>query len=106
MKNKVNILDGEIIGVEVYKKNDILIIDVSVKLTGKTESFIKLSFVNIKEYSFYWKNDIYFYTISDYTFIREHDFVYISFDPYDNTNKISEKDNDFIYAKNVEVYYY
>ncbi|GLB54017.1 hypothetical protein NBRC110019_30580 [Neptunitalea chrysea] len=64
---------------------------------------IKLSFIGVIEYSFFYNLNYYFYNIEDYKFFKTNSYYYLSLDPDMEIEEISQKDMDFIKCKNIEL---
>ena len=61
----------------------------------------KLFFKDVKEYSFYWNSNYYHNYIENLKYIQCDGLHYISFDPDETVDTISESDNDFIYCSEI-----
>lgn len=107
LKNDLSIISAKIYSINIYKTiDDVLSIDVNLKLLyANTKDTLLLRFIDIKEYSFFYHFDYFFYTIEIVKFFFEESKVYISFDPIDETNVISENDQDYIISKSVDGYF-
>ena len=98
-----NILDATIKEFKIYvDENNLVVIDIDLKLLHPRGMNLKLSFYGIKEYAFYWKENYAFYDIGSYKFFKVDDLFYISLDPEMEGNNISQNDNDFILCENIE----
>lgn len=100
-----SILDSEINRFDIYSKDHRLFIDVYFLLPdyrptgGET---LKLHFIGVTEYEFYWNDQHRFYTVERYKFLKSEKGFYISLDPYDESEKILDNDHDIILSKEVE----
>ncbi|MBL7697593.1 MAG: hypothetical protein JNK79_05525 [Chitinophagaceae bacterium] len=85
--------------IDIFSKDGFLLIDLYFELLSNDK--IKLTFTDVKEYSFYHSSKHAFYYVEILKFFKEQQSIYISLDPVDETEGISEKDNDFILAAGV-----
>ena len=97
-----NILDATIDKLKIYLEKDGLIIEVYMKLLYPRGVNFKLRFCRVKEYYFYWNEKYTFYNIRSYKFFKTNNLFYISFDPYDEEEIISQNDGDFILCEKIE----
>ena len=81
---------------------DVYFTSIQSKKWAKTQ--IKLRFVDVLEYSFYWNVEHHFYYVERYKFFKTEKGFYISLDPVDETNNAKEEDQDIISSKNLEAY--
>jgi hypothetical protein len=65
--------------------------------------YLKLLFKDVKEYAFSWTGKYYFYYIGSYKYLRHNSLYYMSFDPDNEDDAISENDGDFILCSKVDV---
>jgi hypothetical protein len=107
LTSDIYILSSSIKSFNIFTTDeDELIIEVVFELLYNPGSFLKLRFMGIKEYSFYWNSTYNFYYVETYKLIKKQDLFYISFDPEDETSlDISEADQDFILFNGFEGYY-
>jgi hypothetical protein len=102
------ILDSTIKRFDIYFENEQLYIDVYFSLPYhrfKADKNLKLCFIGVTEYELYWNDQYHFYTIERFKFLKTEKGYYISFDPYDESEEISEEDHDIILCKEVEGYF-
>lgn len=71
----------------------------------KGNNRILLRFIDVKEYSFYYSSHRIFYNVETYKFFKSGDLYYVSFDPVDESESISDDDQDYIKASSVNGYY-
>ncbi|MDX8570397.1 hypothetical protein OZ666_01800 [Elizabethkingia sp. HX QKY] len=62
---------------------------------------VHLLFTKIVEFQFYYSSNYSFYNIENYKLLYIEDQVYLSLDPDEHLESKSDKDLDFILAKNV-----
>jgi len=101
------ILDSEITRFDIYHKDHQLYIDVYFSLPFhrfKADKNLKLHFIGVTEYDFYWNDKFNFYTVDRYKFFRSENSFYLSLDPYDEAETVLDEDHDFIFCKEVEGY--
>jgi hypothetical protein len=98
-----SLISGKIIKIEI-KSEKFLSISITLELMySKQFKWAQLKFVNVEEYLFYYSKEHIFYNIERYKFFRCLDGrFYISLDPADENEEISEEDQDFILSLEVE----
>jgi hypothetical protein len=102
-----HIANSQIIGFNVYKKDFQLRVEVDFQLQEIAGSHMKLIFLDISEYAFYYSSDHIFYNVEIYKLLKKGGLYYISFDPEDgDLSKISTDDNDFILCGGIEGYFF
>ncbi|MEO6284514.1 MAG: hypothetical protein ABIN80_07830 [Dyadobacter sp.] len=101
-----SLISGELKRFSVYRQNERLLLDLDITLLySKKFKDVTLRFIDVLEYSFYYKNHNSFYYIEDYKFFVTAEQAYISLDPVDGSgNEIDPNDNDFVIAKELKVY--
>jgi len=102
------ILDSEITRFDVYLKNYQVHIDVYFSLPYyrfNADKKLKLHFIGVTEYEFYWNDKYTFYIVERYKFFKTENGFYISFDPYDESNEVLEEDHGIILCNEVEGYF-
>jgi hypothetical protein len=102
------ILDSQITRLDIYFENHQLYIDVYFSLPYhrfKADKNLKLHFIGVTEYEFYWNDKFNFYTVERYKFFKSEKGFYLSVDPYDESGEILEEDRDIIFCKEVEGYF-
>jgi len=62
-----------------------------------------LKFNRVKEFLLFWNSDNIFYNVESYKLFKINNYVYLSLDPFDESNSISEKDQDYILCENMLV---
>ena len=96
------LVSASVIAVNIFEVSGFLTIELDVILLySKTEKNYRIKFEDIIEYAFYYKNDRYFYYITNLKFFKEANAFYISLDPDDSVNSRSEADNDFILSNKI-----
>lgn len=96
------LLDAKIERLVIY--NGVrLIIEITFKMRPKSDfDRVLIRFIDVFEYSFYYNSDYIFYNIERYKFFSKNkNNFYLSLDPFDETSEISDKDQDYIFAKEV-----
>ena len=99
------ILDALIKRFEIYEQDYKVYIELyflSKDLATKAERQFKVRFINVTEYEFYWNNTYRFYTVERYKFFKSDKGFYISLDPADESDEISDNDQDIIISKEIE----
>jgi hypothetical protein len=101
-----SILSGQILSFYIWNFEEKVNCEIKIEINrcNKTTIFI-LRFIDIDEYSLYYKNIFYFYNISRLKFFFDNvtERFYISLDPFDESEKISIEDQDFILGKGIEL---
>ncbi|MBD1365330.1 hypothetical protein IDJ77_16050 [Mucilaginibacter sp. ZT4R22] len=99
--------DASVTRFDIAYQEHRLCIDVcftSIQSKKWAETQIKLRFVNVLEYSFYWNAEHHFYYVERYKFFKTEKGFYISLDPVDENDSPSDDDGDVIISKSVEGY--
>ncbi|TFF37462.1 hypothetical protein [Mucilaginibacter psychrotolerans] len=68
------------------------------------ETKLKLRFIDIIEYGFYWNASYSFYYVERYKFFRNEKGFYMSLCPTDENGSPSDDDGDVIISKSIEGY--
>lgn len=105
LKSEIHIISAKIISIQTYLLDYQLTIDIDIELLYHKERNLKLRFADIREYSFNYTLDNYFYYIEDYKLLLKDDQFYISFDPDQSSENYSETDNDIILFGSIEGFY-
>jgi hypothetical protein len=105
LKSEIHIVDGKITSIHIYLLNDLLTIDVDIRLLLGKGAALKLRFTDVKEYSFNHNEFYNFYNIEDYKLIQQDDLYYISFDPDTGLEDASPIDGDIIVCRSIDGYY-
>jgi len=101
-------LDAVVTRFDIYQQDHRLYIDVYFSLPYhrfKAEKTLKLRFIDVIEYSFYWNASHNFYNVERYKFFKSEKGYYISLDPVDKSDALSDDDQDIILSKEVEGYF-
>jgi hypothetical protein len=64
-----------------------------------------LRFEQVSAYAFSYSTEVSFYNVESYKFLPVEKGYYLSLDPYDETQEVDEKDNDFIIAAGIKAYF-
>lgn len=103
---KLNLLSAEMYRMDVCQDTDSeACIDLYFKLQyADGRNLIRLTFRKLEEFSFYHNKKNYFYYVERYTFFKRNDCFYLCLDPYEEAQVISEDDQNFVFAREVEGY--
>jgi hypothetical protein len=97
------LLDGRLQRINVFRQEYELVIEVYVELRfSKIAKQLKLTFKDIKEYSFSGSSNNQVDYIERYKFFGDEKGYYICFDPSSEHKVISSDDQDFILSEIVE----
>ncbi len=102
------ILDSTITRFDIYIQDYILYTDVYFSLPYhrfKADKILKLHFIDVSEYELSWDKNYSFFTIERYKFFKSEKGFYISFNPYDESEKVLDDDADIIFCNEVEGYF-
>ena len=100
----ISLISRKLLSISIYKEFNILNIDIKICDFYEKEIFI-LKFLNVLEYSFYYNSKYIFYNIENYKIAKTLDEkYYLSLDPDDSIDGISENDQDFILSEKLEFY--
>jgi len=105
---KYYILDSMITRFDVYIEDYVVFIDVYFSLPYhrfKGDKVLKLHFIGVTEYEFYWNNNYTFYTLERYKLFKSEKGFYLSIDPYDESETVLEEDKGIIFCREVEGYF-
>ena len=106
LSDDLSLVSSRLSKVCIYTQNDLLCIDIEAELMYRKENKkILLRLIDVEEYSFYYSSHRIFYNVEIYKFFKSGNLFYISFDPVDESEVISDDDQDFIKAKAVEAYF-
>lgn len=106
LQSELTLLSSRIERVNIYVNDHILCIDIDVELAYKKNgNKILLKFIDVLEYSFFYRSHRYFYNVEIFKLFKTDNYFYVSFDPLDESENISEDDQDYIKAKNIEGYF-
>jgi hypothetical protein len=105
-KDKNSLLDAVIENIEISREIDS--VSVCIRLVMRHSSDYKkilLKFVNCKEYCFLYSDNYFFYNVELVKLFRtEDELFFASFDPFDELEKISDNDQDYVLARSVCAY--
>ncbi|WP_343691971.1 hypothetical protein [Chitinophaga sp.] len=108
LSDKLTILDSQLSKIDIFEdENEELIIDIYLKLCySKPKGIkVKIRFIGIEEYSFFYTKDRYFYFIQRLKLFKKEHHYYLSMDPVDEKEEISVEDQDFILCNSIEGYF-
>jgi len=97
---KIYLVSSSLLKINIFQEEDCLFIELHFKI-NPSGKLLKIKFIDIIEYSFYYKNNFYFYNVAYCKFFKKGNTVYISLDPFDEEETIHKNDQDFILCKNV-----
>ena len=98
-----SILDASVKRISIFDEDDALKIELVLNMRSSSEyGSILICFEDVIEYGFYYTQEHIFYNIEQYKFFyNPKSGYYISLDPIDEVNELSEEDQDFILSKDV-----
>jgi hypothetical protein len=101
-----SLLDGKIEKIEIFQANSSVSINIYFAMRPSSDfKKIILQFSGCKQYGFSYSDDYFFYNVELVKFFQtEEGLFYVSFDPYDELEKVSDKDQDFVLSSNVSAY--
>lgn len=107
LSGKQSLTSSIMFKLEISNEPGELVIEMCFELPySKNNNLLKLRFSGIEEYSFYYNSEYIFYNVEICKFFLVDEKVYISLDPEDETEVISENDQDFILCSKVEGLFY
>jgi hypothetical protein len=98
-----SILDAVMTYLSIYEEHDQLTVCMEFEMRPKSDfEKIRLKMLGVSEYSFYYKDDNVFYNVERIKFFvtREGKF-YLSLDPVDDSDDVSDEDQDFVFGEHV-----
>ena len=98
-----SILDAVMTHLSIYEEHDQLTVCMEFAMRPKSDfEKIRLKMLGVSEYGFYYKDDTVFYNVERFKFFvtREGGF-YLSLDPIDDSDNVSDEDQDFVFGKHV-----
>lgn len=101
-----SLLDGKIEKIEIFDVDSSVCININFDMRPSSDyQKVQFKFSGCKGYSFSYSDDYYFYNVELLKFFQGEDgLFYISFDPCDETEAISDEDQDFILCRGVSAY--
>lgn len=100
-----SLLDGNIEKIEIFQYKSICINIYFQMRESSSYERVLLKIEGCQEYNFSYSDEYDFYTVELIKFFQESEKqFYISFDPYDGEETISESDQDFIIFKKITAY--
>ena len=105
-QDRFRILDRLINKISIYTFEYNVIVEIYFDTLFDSGQKIMLRFKEIQEYGFYNSSEskINLHYVERYKFFITDGLYYFSYDPYDEEEKIDERDNDFVISKVVEGY--
>jgi len=96
------ILDSNLISINIDNANNELKVIFMFKM--KNGLTVKFTFKDVIEYNFYFSDKNTFYIVTDYILDRIDDSTfYVSLDPYNPLNGISNEDLDYVKSKHLSI---
>lgn len=106
MKDDLSLISAQILRISIYDSSNLLSIDVELKLRYRKDSNkILLRFAGVEEYSLYYHSHWIFYNVEIVKFFAYDNGFYISFDPVDESETISDEDQDYVKARSVQGFF-
>jgi hypothetical protein len=105
---QVNILNSKLLSIKIYAHEaDGVCIELNFHNDYiKVNPMIKLIFKKVLSYSFYHESGYSFYNVESFKLLAlTNNKFYLSLDPFDEKEEVSEEDQDFIIAKHIALYY-
>lgn len=100
--DKLSLTSSKVDRINILKEDAVLNIEIDFELFTLKDNFIRLKFIDILEYSFYYNSDYIFYNVETVKLINTERGIYLSLDPYDEDGSISSNDQDYILCKEIE----
>lgn len=103
--NKHSLISSTVNSLLIKGAGDGIIIEVTFSLMYSSQiDKLVLVFENVTAYAFNYDSDNAFYNVESYKLLAVQQGYYLSLDPYDECEKVDERDNDFVIASRVKVY--
>jgi len=101
-----SLLDGKIEKIEIFDAGSSVCININFNMRPSSDyQKVQFKFVGCKGYSFSYSEDYYFYNVELLKLFQGEDgLFYISFDPCDEIEVISDEDQDFILCREISAY--
>ena len=101
-----SLLDAVIEKIEIFQNDSSVNINIWLVMRPSSDfNKVLLQFVDCKEYGFSYSDNYFFYNVELVKLFQTKDgLFYVSFDPFDKLEIISDKDQDFVLARNVHAY--
>jgi hypothetical protein len=93
--------DSSVSRLDIYQ-SDQLNINIYFNSIVKHAKQLKIHFSGIIRYQFLYNDSHHFYNVERYKFFKTEDGFYLSLDPFDESEEISENDEDLILCTNIE----
>jgi hypothetical protein len=105
-RSKNSLLDAIIEKIEIFSTESFVSINIRLVMRRSSDfNKVLLQFVNCKEYCFAYADNYSFYNVERVKLFQTEDgLFFVSFDPFDELEKISDKDQDYVLARNVCAY--
>ena len=99
------LLNATVEGFAVRYERDGLVVEVSFHLQHSTRvNKLLLRFKPVTAYEFAYSEDVSFYNVESFKFLRVANGYYLSLDPVNESDQTDERDNDTIRATGVQAY--
>ena len=98
-----SLLSSRITKYVVYEDDGLICMDLYFRLVYPKGLLLKMTFKDVKEYSFYWNSNYYHGIIENFKYIQHDGLHYISFDPDEEVDAVSEADQDFILCSDMVI---
>ena len=100
----ISLISDSLLSISICNEKDLLNVSLRISSFYRSEILI-LKFINVMEYSFYYNNRYSFYNIESYKVLQTTDnHYYLSLDPCERIDGISENDQDFILSERLEIF--
>ncbi len=99
------LLNSTVEGFAIRYESDGLVAEVFLRLQhSKQLSRLLLRFKPVISYKFAYSQEVAFYHVESFKFLRVANGYYLSLDPVDESDEADERDNDTILAEGVQAY--
>jgi hypothetical protein len=101
LNTNVQLLNATVLGINIALQELVLTIEITFKCTNST---VKIKFLNVYEYGFYYQHAFSFYDVADYKFlVTPENEIYLALDPDVSNPLHCSNDQDFVLAKDFDV---
>ena len=105
LQGEFTLLSSSLEQIIIYKRDHFVCIDIEIELAYKRGAkSILLRFFDVLEYSFFYESNLHFYNVEIFKLLKTENFYYVSFDPVDEIEELSDDDQDYIKATTIECY--
>jgi hypothetical protein len=99
------LLNATVEGFAIRAESDGLVAEVVFRLRhSKKVSRLLLRFKPVTAYAFVYSQEVAFYNVESFKFLRVTNGYYLSLDPFDESDEADERDNDTVRAEAVQAY--